>query len=323
MNTSSLNAPTRRAVAGGLVAGLASCVARPGGASAKQPVRIGFQRSGVLLLAKARGEFGTALAGVASGVKWIEFPSGPPLMEALGAGAVDLGAVGETPLIFAQAAGSPMLYVAAQPLTGAGSALLVPPTSRARSVTDLRGRKVAFTKGTSAHLFIVEALRQAGMSTADIEPIYLSPGDASGAFTSGAIDAWSIWDPYYALAQRNLGAHALLTGESLPRTNGFFVAAQSFAEARPKALALVLDGLRLQAAWGEAHRDAVAGVMAAATGLPLDIATAMLRRGPFAVTPIDDTIIAQQQASANIFHEIGAIPKAIDVRDDAWRGWTP
>jgi len=311
---------TRRAFAGAVAVGLASC-ARSGRASAGDPVRIGFQRSGVLLLAKARGGLDAALKGLASGVRWIEFPSGPPVMEALSAGAIDFGSVGETPPIFAQAAASPIVYVAAQPISGAGAALLVPAASPARTVADLKGRKIAFTRGTSAHLFIIEALRQAGMDVHDIQPIYLAPSDASGAFASGAIDAWSAWDPYYALAQRNLKARAIVTGESLPRTNAFFVAARAFAEERPKALSAILDGLKVEAAWAEAHRDAVASVIATSSGLPPDVAVAMLRRGPFAVRPIDDAIVAQQQACADVFRDIGAIPRAIDVGKDAWRGW--
>jgi sulfonate transport system substrate-binding protein len=311
---------TRRAFTGAVAGGLASC-ARPGRASARDPVRIGFQRSGVLLLARARAGLDAALKGLASGVRWVEFPSGPPLMEALGAGAIDFGSVGETPPIFAQAAGLPIVYAAAQPISGAGAALLVPASSPARTVADLKGRKIAFTRGTSAHLFIIQALRQARMDLHDIQPIYLAPSDAAGAFASGAIDAWSAWDPYYALAQRNLKARAIITGESLPRTNAFFVAARAFTEQRPKALSAVLDGLKVQADWAEAHRDAVAGVIAKASGLPPDVTVAMLRRGPFAVRPVDEAIVAQQQACADIFRDIGAIPRAIDVGKDAWRGW--
>ena len=314
MTSSQTAAPTRRTmVVTATAAALASCAPGAGGKAPANPVRIGYQRGGVLLLAKARGGLDV--------VQWVEFPSGPPMMEAMEAGAIDVGAVGEAPPIFAQAAGAPIVYAAAQPASGAGIALLAPPGSRARTLADLRGRKIAFTKGTAAHRFMLVALRQARLTLADIQPIYLSPGDASGAFASGAVDAWAIWDPYYALAQRNLKARPILTGESLPPTNGFFIATRAFAEARPEALSAVLDGLKLQAAWGDAHRAEVAGVIVAATGLPAEIAAATLRRGPFVVRPMDDAIIGQQQANADLFHDVGAIPKAIAVRDDAWQGW--
>jgi sulfonate transport system substrate-binding protein len=309
---------TRRSLA---AAALAQALAACARGAAKGPVRIGFQRGGVLLLAKARGGLDQALAVQASGVQWVEFPSGPPLMEALGAGAIDLGAVGESPPIFAQAAGAPIVYAAAQPVSGAAAALLVPAASRARDLADLKGRKIAFTKATSAHLFMLQALRRGGMTLADIKPIYLSPGDAAAAFASGAIDGWATWDPYYALAQRDQHARPLFTGEVLPRTNTFVIAARAFAEGRREALAATLGALKTEADWGNAHQGEVADMIVRATGLPRDIAAATLRRGPFAVRPIDDAVIAQQQACADLFHAVGAIPKAIDVRADAWRGW--
>ena len=309
----------RRELMLALAAGLAGCA----GEGRRTPVRIGFQRNGVLLLAKARGGLEAALSNLASGVTWVEFPAGPPIMEAMAAGAIDLGAVGESPPIFAQAAGAPIVYAAAQPVTGAGSALLVPAVSSARTILDLRGKIIAFTKASSAHLFTHYALRQAGLSFNDIKPVYLSPADAAGAFGSGAIDAWATWDPYYALAVRDQRARVILTGEALPKTSSFYPASRKFAEGSPKVLAALLSALRLQAAWGMAHIGEVAGLVAKATGLPQDIAGASLRRGAYAVDPIDDALIKMQQASADAFLEMGAIQQRIDIGQAAWRGWAP
>jgi len=293
------------------------------GGSGVRPLRIGYQRSGVLLLARARGRLPSALASVVRGVEWVEFPAGPPLMEAMAAGAIDFGAVGDAPPIFAQAAKAPIVYVARQPVTGAGSALLVPSGSTVRSVADLKGRSVAFTKASSAHLFIHHALKQAGLALADIRATYLSPGDAAGAFGSGALDGWATWDPYYALAVRDQGARVLLTGETLPRTNNFYIASRAFAEQRQQMLIALLDALRAEAAWGRAHADDVAAVIGQATGVPADIAAATLRRGPIAVEPLTAAALMAQQASADVFREIGAIPVRVDVAAAAWKGWTP
>jgi sulfonate transport system substrate-binding protein len=313
---------TRRGALGALASALAACSQRaPAAKGLGRPLRIGFQRSGVLLLAKARGTLPAALRGQADGVQWVEFPAGPPLMEALGAGAIDLGAVGETPPIFSQAAGAPIVYAAAQPIGGASSAILVPAGSRARTLADLRGRPIAFTKASSAHLFMVEALARSGLTLKDIQPVYLSPGDAAGAFSSGAIDAWCVWDPYYALAERKRGARVLLSGDALPPTNGFFVATRDLASAHPAVLGAALDGLKAEAAWSEAHHSEVAGILAKGAGLPLDVAVATLRRGPFSVRPMDGAIIAAQQRAADTFHDIGAIPARLNVAAAAWRGW--
>jgi sulfonate transport system substrate-binding protein len=276
----------------------------------------------VLLLAKARHGVDAPLKDLASGVTWVEFPAGPPMMEAMAAGAIDLGAVGESPPIFAQAAGAPIVYAAAQPVTGAGTALLVPAGSPAGSVADLKGKKIAFTKASAAHLFTYHALKQAGLSLRDVTPVYLSPGDAAGAFGSGAIDAWTVWDPYYALAVRDQKARPLLNGEGLPKTSSFYVASRRFAEGLPAVLSALLSALKSQADWGRAHVADVAGVVSAASGLPQDIVAASLRRGAYGVDPIDDVLIATQQASADAFLEMGAIPKRIDVAAAVWRGWT-
>jgi sulfonate transport system substrate-binding protein len=300
-------------------AALAGCSpGRPDG-----PVRIGYQRSGVLLLAKARGQLPDALKGVAPGVEWVEFGAGPPLMEAMAAGSIDFGAVGDAPPIFAQAAKAPIVYAAIQPITGAGSALLVPPGSKAQSVADLKGKRVAFTKATSAHLFIYHALKQAGLTLADVQATYLSPGDAAGAFGAGAIDAWATWDPYYALALRDQKARALITGETLPQSNSFYIASRRFAEQRSEALKALLDALRLEAQWGMSHLGEVAAVVGGATGLPADIAQDSLRRGALAVDPLNEKALAAQQASADAFLDIGAIPARVDVRSIAWRDWAP
>ena len=123
-------------------------------------------------------------------VRWVEFQAGPPLLEALGAAAVDLGVVGDTPPIFAQAGGANLVYVAATP--NASIAILVPKASAITTVADLKGKKVAFTKGSGAQNVTIKALAQAGLTTRDIEPVYLSPADATAAFVGATVDAWTV-----------------------------------------------------------------------------------------------------------------------------------
>ena len=158
-------------------------------------VRLGWQKgSAILVLARKQQVIEQRLKtlGVDS-VKWVEFQFGPPMLEALGAGAIDLGPVGDTPPIFAQAGGSNLVYAAATP--SAQHAVLVPKHSPIKTVADLKGKKVAFGKGSSAHNVTVKALAIAGLTTKDIEPTYLFPADATAAFNGGNIDAWTVWDP--------------------------------------------------------------------------------------------------------------------------------
>ncbi len=303
----------------GLLAGAAALSACAPRAGALTTINIGYQKNGVLLLARSRGVVDALMRPIK--LNWVEFPSGPPLLEAMNAGAIDLGATGDTPPIFAQAAGSALQYVAFQPLTGEGEALLVPPASLIRSVAELRGKRVAFTKGSSSHLLAANALARAGLTLAEVKAIYLSPSDAASAFGRGAVDAWAIWDPFLALAERDQKARILVSGTRLPRTDAFYLASNRIIAQAPKALGQLLDALRAEAAWGDDHRPELVKIVSAANGLPPDIVDTSLRRGRLAVEPLTHDVMVRQQAAADTLQTLGAIPRKIRVADAAWPGW--
>lgn len=308
---------SRRDTLMALGAGLLSACAR---GNAPAPVTIGYQRSGLLLLAKARGTVDAAL--VAAGrppAQWIEFPSGPPMLEAMAAGSVDIGATGESPPIFAQAAGAPIIYLAAEPNSGRSSAILVRKDSPLRTVADLRGRRLAFTRASSAHLVVAKALQHAGLGFGDVTPINLSPVDAGSAFASGAIDAWSIWDPYYALAEQNLGARAIVTGDQLPASDSFLIGNRRTVAAKHADVQTILAAMRSTAVWARDHVDDVVALTAKLAGLPAPIVRVSLRRGPFAADPISPAILQRQQANADLFAKLGLLPRPVDVASAVWR----
>lgn len=285
-------------------------------------LRIGYQRDGVLLLAKAEGriEAELARAGVRT-VEWVLFPSGPPLLEAMRAGAIDFGATGETPPIFAQAGGAALVYVAAEPVTGAGQALLAPPASPVRRVADLRGRSLAFTPGSTSHLFALNALREAGLTLRDVKAVPLAPPDGAAAFARGAVDAWIVWDSFYALAQRDAHARVVLTAERLPPTSSFYIAPRRVAEQRPGQLTALLDVLAGVARRGEANQAHATEVIAAASGLPRDIVRVSRRRGPFEVASLSAKLVVHQQAAADTLSDARVIPTRLKVADAVWTGW--
>ncbi len=284
-------------------------------------LRVGYQRNGILLLAKARGQVAKTLP--IGSLEWAEFPSGPPMLEALASGAIDVGATGDTPPIFAQSAGAPLRYVAVQPLTGQGEGILVPAASPIAKVADLRGKRIGFTKGSSSHLLVIKALRTAGLQPSDVRPSYLAPAEAAAALQSGALDAWATWDPYLALAQDRQKARLLISGADLPRSQGFLLASQHLIDTAPETLERFLDALRREAAWGEAHRAELVRIVSAGTGLPAAIVDRSLRRGPLAVEPITPEAVARQQASADIFAEFGIIPRPVSIKSAVWTNWRP
>lgn len=285
---------------------------------APREFRVGFQKAGLPVVTRHLKLIEEALAPRGVAVRWVEFPSGPPLLEALNAGAVDIGWTGDAPPIFAQAAGAHLVYVAALPSNGAGEAIIVPASSPARSVADLKGRKVGVTKGSSAHNLLVAALERAGVPFADITPVYLSPADAAAAFASGKIDAWSIWDPFLAIAELRHKPRLLTTTKDELAVNTYLLANKGFATAHPEIVIEAEAALRASATWADGHRGEVAKVLASVTGVDIAAQTLAADRAVFAVYPLSDAIIASQQQTADRFFRLGLIPRAIVVKDAVW-----
>lgn len=286
-------------------------------------VRIGWQKgSAILVLARKQQVIEQRLKtlGVDS-VKWVEFQFGPPMLEALGAGAIDLGPVGDTPPIFAQAGGSNLVYAAATP--SAQHAVLVPKHSPIKTVADLKGKKVAFGKGSSAHNVTVKALAIAGLTIKDIEPTYLSPADATAAFNGGNIDAWTVWDPYYAIAETRYDARVIAdTSDKRLASSSYYIAHKDFATRHPAVLSAVLDEVRKVTITAGQNRGDLAALAAEATGIDVKAWQIAFNRAEFTLGPVTDAHIAQQQQLADTFHSLGIIPKKIKVSDIVWRAPT-
>lgn len=304
----------RRALAGLLALPLAA----PRVARAAGSVRIGYQKNGSLVLIRQQRR----LEAIGLAAEWVEFQSGPPILEALNAGAIDFGATGDTPPIFAQAAGAALLYVGGQPVDGRSSGLLVPRESPIASLADLRGRRVAFTKGSSAHNFVVRALASAGLKPSDIQHVNLQPPDAAAAFRSGALDAWAIWDPFFAIAELEPTTRVLTTAQGVAPSNSFFLASARFAATQPGTIATLLEAINDVAGWAAANPEALATSLAEVTGVPLAAQRVAAPRGVYAVQRIDAAIIAQQQAIADSFAALRIIPARIDIRQAVWSGAT-
>jgi aliphatic sulfonates family ABC transporter substrate-binding protein len=283
-------------------------------------LRIGYQKTGALLIVKVRKQVEKRLAPDGVAVEWVEFPFGPPLLEALQAGAIDYGYTGDAPPIFAQAARADLLYVAAIPARGDSQAILVAPDAPARSVADLKGRRVAVAKGSSAHNLLVAATEAAGLKWSDFEVAYLAPADAAAAFAKGAVDAWSIWDPYFALAELSAkGARPLPIDRAVSQQNSFFLANRAFTEKYPALVQAVNDEIAATTAWAATHRGEVAALYAEASGVPLEAQKKAVERAEFTFGPLTEALIAQQQGVADRFHRVGLIPKPIVVRDIVWK----
>ena len=196
-------------------------------ADAPKIVQIGYQKSGFLLLVRSERTLEKRLEPLGYAVEWHEFTSGPPLLEAMNSGAIDFGHSGQPPPVFAQANGVPLVYVATTESSPDSSGLVVPQNSPIQTVADLKGKRLAFARGSSSHLFAAQLLAQAGLTFANIKPVYLQPPEARAAFQSGAVDAWAVWDPYFSAAELQLNARTLATGKGLTGFREFYFARKS------------------------------------------------------------------------------------------------
>ena len=296
-----------------------AAMSRPALAQADvKEIRIGYQKNGVLVMARQQAALEKHFASQGIGVKWVEFSSGPPMMEAMNVGSLDYGAVGDSPPVFAQAAGANIVYAAGEPVTN-GQGILVQANSPIHGIADLKGKRVGFTKGSSAHNVVVRTLEKAGLTYADITPVYLAPPDAGPAFANGSIDAWAIWDPYFAIGETKQNGRILVHASDITKTNSFYIANGDFAKNHGALLQQIIDVTTTTAKWAETHRDEVAKSLSAVTGIPLDIQTVAANRSSFVVGPITDDIVVTQQGVADRFFKLGLIPKPVVVRDAVWK----
>jgi sulfonate transport system substrate-binding protein len=295
--------------------GLAGIPASARAEPAKE-LRIGFQKSASLLvLQKAQGTLEKRLAPQGVSVKWVEFPAGPQLLEGLNVGAVDVGYVGEAPPIFAQAAGARFVYVGNDPAAPATEALVVPKGSPLKSVSELKGRRIALNKGSNVHYLLVKLLEKNGLKYSDVTPVFLPPADARAAFEKGAVDAWVIWDPFLAAAEHQLGVRQLADGSGLVNSFSFYLAQTDFAQANPQLIRALFANTDEAARFVQADVPRAAALIAPLQGLDVAVVETSLKRYRFGVAPLTPAVAAQQQKIADTFFDLKLIPKAVRIAD--------
>jgi len=303
----------RMAVAMALGLGIAGNAAF---AEPAKELRIGFQKAASLfVLQKAQGTLEKRLAPLGVGVKWVEFPAGPQLLEGLNVGAIDVGFVGEAPPIFAQAAGARFVYVGNDPAAPQTEALVVPRDSPLKSVADLKGKRIALNKGSNVHYLLVKLLEKNNLKYSDVTPVFLAPADARAAFEKGAVDAWVIWDPFLAAAQRQIGVRELGDGTGLVNSFSYYLAQTDFAQANPRLIHELFANTQDAARIVQADIPRAAALIAPLQGLDTAVVETSLRRYRFGVVPLTPAVAAEQQKIADTFYDLKLIPKPIRIVD--------
>ena len=283
-----------------------------------ETLRIGYQKYGTLVLLKAKGSLEKRLAEQGIEVQWTEFPGGPQLLEGLNVGSIDFGTTGEAPPIFAQAAGADLLYVAHEPPAPTSEAILVPKDSALKSVSELKGKKIALNKGSNVHYLLVRALEDAGLKYSDIQPVYLPPADARAAFERGSVDAWVIWDPFQAAAEHQLQARTLRNGEGLVANHQFYLAARPYAEKHPEVVSVLVEEIRSVGGWIRQNSAEATAQVAPLLGLSPEITRTAVERQAYGAQLITPDVVEAQQQIADTFSDLKLIPKRLSIKDVIW-----
>ncbi|MGF6529044.1 ABC transporter substrate-binding protein [Variovorax sp. PvP013] len=296
----------------GRTLGTASVLALPATfarAQGRVLLKAGDQKGGLRAVLEAAG----ALDGLAYDIQWTEFPAAAPLAEALNAHAVDLGPIGDAPLIFALAAGARVKAIGANRSDAYGTAVLVRPDSPLKSAADLKGRSVATNRGSIGHYVTLKAIVAAGLQPSDVNLRFLAPADAKLALTQGSVDAWATWEPYTALAETGGHARVLVNGRGLLPGLSYLAATDQAIAARRPALQDFLQRVVRAQAWSYRNVDAFSATLARIIGIPPEAAKLQFERRQQKWVAIDAQVVRDQQATADFYRQVGLIKQPLEV----------
>jgi sulfonate transport system substrate-binding protein len=278
-------------------------------AAAGITLRVGDQKGGNRSLLEAAGE----LAGLSYQIEWSEFPAAAPLLEALNAGAIDVGYVGGAPFLFAYASGVQARVISVVRHNAEGLAIVVPAKSPIQKVGDLKGRRIGASRGGTGHYLVLATLAKAGLRIEDVNLVFLGPIDARAALISGAIDAWASWDPYTAMLELSDGVRCVADGNGLPSNKIYLVAGLDAIRDKRAALTDFVRRLNRARQWGMQHTDQYADAWAKTTGNSTAVGRRWITRAQIHVVPIDDALAADEQSIVDLFARAGVINKRFVV----------
>ncbi|WP_392535092.1 aliphatic sulfonate ABC transporter substrate-binding protein [Nostoc sp. C117] len=281
----------------------------------KQLVRIvrSKQLTGLAVLEK-QGSLDKRLEPLGFKVQWSEFAAGPQQLEALNANGLDIASTAESPPVFSQAAGAPLVYLATTRPSGKSISLLVPTNSPIKSVNDLKGKKVAFQKASIGHYLLVKALEKAGLKLSDVQSIFLPPPDANVAFSQNKVDAWFIWEPFATRNVQNKVGRVLVDGGELRDTGNFYSTSRQFYQTHPDVIKAFLEELQKAEIWTKDHPKEVAQLLAPVTQLDPPTLEIMHKKYDYGLVSITEKTITKQQEVADKWYSLGLIPKKVDVK---------
>jgi len=287
-------------------------------ASAQTTLRVGDQKGNSQAVMEAAG----VLKDVPYKIEWKEFPAAAPLLEALGAGAIETGQVGDAPFTFAAAANVAVKAIGAIRQTRDGLAILVARESAIRTFEDLKGKKIATGRGSIGHQLILAALESRGWSPGDLQIVFLAPSDAKIAYSQGSVDAWSTWEPYVSQEEVLFQSRRILTAEGLTSGISFQVATPDAIRDKRPELEDFLRRLTAARAWSLNNVNAYAETWGKLMGVPSTVALNWLSRAKIHVAPVDDDAVAGEQKTIDLYFRAGLIKQKLNAADIIDRSFT-
>ena len=267
----------------------------------------------VSMLLKDHGWLEQEFAKDGVSIRWVQTLGSNKALEFLNAGSIDFGSTAGSAALLGKINGNPIkaIYVFSKP---EWTALVTRKDTGINTVADLRGKRVAVTRGTDPHIFLVRALQKAGLSEKDIQPVLLQHPDGATALIRGDVDAWAGLDPMMAQAELRDGAR-LFYRDADANTYGILNVRQEFAEAHPDIVKRVLAVYESARKFALAHPDELEKSFIAATKLPKDVVEKQLRERTDLLNgkigkPQRDTILAAGLA----LQQAGVIKADVDVK---------
>jgi sulfonate transport system substrate-binding protein len=294
-----------------LALGLLAMVTATSAAAADVVLRVGDQKGNAQAVMDAAG----TLRDLPYRIEWKEFAAAAPLLEALAAGAIDTGLVGDAPFTFAAAANIQVKAIAAIRQSREGLAILVPENSAIRTLDDLRGKKIATGRGSVGHQLILAALAAKGWTPNDVQLVFLAPSDAKIAYSQGSVDAWSTWEPYVSQEEVLFKSRRVISGEGLTPGLSFVVATPEAIRGKRAALQDFVRRLAAARAWSQDHVEGYADTWARLMHIPSAVAVNWLQRARITVVPIDDSVVSDEQKTIELYSQSGLIKQRLDAAE--------
>ncbi|AXA66656.1 ABC transporter substrate-binding protein [Pseudomonas oryzihabitans] len=246
-------------------------------------------------------------------IQWKRFNAGGPVVEALNVGSIDLGIVGDTPVIALAARGGPVKVVAVTRNRPDGTAIVVGKDSPIKTVADLAGKRVAIWKGSWSQQLVYSALEQAGLPSDAPRYSYLMPTEAVAALSQGTLDATATWEPYVSMVERQ-GGRGLVTAKDLMPAPVYVVANTHHLDEHRAAIGDFVARLQRARSWARDHVDVYAQAWARRNNSDPAIAERWFRRDTTWVEPISAQTLSDGQKTADFLVKAGVLPQPYDVK---------